>query len=99
MNAKLRELRKLLKSHKTFYTKQWQSNGYYPIDKFVWNEDENEYWVSSYNTKPLRPTYWVGGIEGLLYVLTHNGFIISEGEFKNTKEFSAEGLPLVWGQS
>ena len=98
MSAKLRELRKMLKSHKTFYTKQWQSNGYYPIDKFVWNEDENEYWVSSYKTKPLSPTHWVGGIEGLLYVLTHNGYIISEGEFKNTKECSAEGLPLVWGQ-
>ena len=29
----------LLASKRTFYTKRWQGNGYYPIDKFVWNEE------------------------------------------------------------
>ena len=30
-------------SHGTFYAKRWQSNGYYPIEKYVWDENEQNY--------------------------------------------------------
>ena len=30
----INEVKKLLESHEPFYVKLWQSNGYYPIDKF-----------------------------------------------------------------
>ena len=30
-------------SQRTFYMRQWQSNGYYPIDKFVWDSERGMY--------------------------------------------------------
>ena len=89
------DVMELLKSHRPFYTKKWQSNGYYPIEKLVWNEKAGEYWYIRRKGEEPRKTGWVGGLKGLLNVLTNNGFIISESEFVDTKAFTDEGHKLV----
>ena len=94
-DADRQEVKELLNTHDTFYVKKWQTNGYYPIDKFIWNEEEGEYWVKPFKTKALRKTGWVNGNEGLLDVLVGNAYIISRSEFNDTKKFSDEGLSLI----
>lgn len=34
------KIKLFLSLKKSFYRKIWQQNGYYPIEKFVWNEEE-----------------------------------------------------------
>lgn len=79
-----------LSSHGTFYAKQWQSNGYYPIDKFVWNNEKNMYeqfvkksdkWVS----RGCRGDnhYWQ-------YVFEHTAFILSFEEMTQTRKYNCK---------
>ena len=37
------DVKTALDSHKTFYAQKWQSNGFYPIKKFVWDEKQKAY--------------------------------------------------------
>ena len=67
-----KELWDPLNSHQTFYTKEWQEIPYYPIKKFVRNEQEQEYWMQRPKDAEPRATGWVGGNEGLFYVLRDN---------------------------
>lgn len=82
----------LLASKRTFYTKRWQSNGYYPIDKFVWNEE-----YETYDRVPFKRKnpYHYGDLDQIKYVLEHNPFLISVEEFMDNRSYDSEGLPLV----
>lgn len=40
MKNSANKIKAFLSLKKVFYRKVWQQNGYYPIEKFVWNEKE-----------------------------------------------------------
>lgn len=82
----------LLASKRTFYTKRLQENGYYPIDKFVWDEENG-----TYDRVPFkhRNPYPYGNLDEIKYILENNPFLISVEEFMNNKTWGSEGLPLV----
>jgi len=92
-----------LDSKKTFYAKRGQQNGYYPIEKFVWDKEQQAYeqfvqkgdgwysWGFAYLT-PLM----VGGDTTInnygwwLYIFEHNSFILSDEPMSNNKKFNLE---------
>lgn len=79
-----------LSSHCTFYAKKWQSNGYYPIDKFVWNNEKN-----MYEQFVKKSDKWVShGFRGdnhyWQYVFEHNAFILSFEEMTQTRKYNCK---------
>lgn len=79
-------------SRRPFYTKRLQSNGYYPIDKWVWNGESGMYDRIPFKTK--TPYHYAE--PGMMrFVLENNPFLISESEFMDPKDGTHEGLPVV----
>ena len=77
----------ILDAKKTFYVKKWQSNGYYPIEKYVWNDDEQTWeefvqkgngWLS-YGLVH-SPSEKVTDREWLEYPFLHMSYILSFNE-------------------
>lgn len=76
-----------LDSHKTFYAQKWQSNGFYPIDKYVWNEAEKayEHFTEKINAQGKR--FWlsrgcpnggdISNYDWLKYIFEHNAYALS----------------------
>ena len=91
-----------IESNKTFYAKKWQTNNYYPIDKFVYNAEKNayEHFVSKTNN---GTPYWRSrgfafengtgeknnptNKEWWQSIFEHNCYILSFEEMKNEREF------------
>lgn len=85
-------------SHGTFYAKRWQSNGYYPIEKYVWDENEQNYEQFVRKTSKGKP-YWrswcfrcagensVEKRERLLYIFKNNPYILSFKPMKDTSNY------------
>ena len=92
--------RQALDSKKTFYAKVWQQNGYYPIKKFVWNDDMNSFeefvqktsgwhsWGFAYPT----PTEVCGKVitnyTWWLYIFEHNSYIFSDTPMHDNNTFN-----------
>lgn len=82
-----------LDSRKTFYAKKWQKNGYYPICKFVWNEEQNGYeqfvqktsgwfsWGVANQSSISNRDWW-------MYIFTHNGYILSFNEMTDNSNYN-----------
>lgn len=86
-------------SRGTFYVKRFQSNGYYPIDKYVWNESEQDYEHFVQKISQGKP-YWRSWgfqcayekavedkIKFMLYFLENNPMIISFKPMKDTSSY------------
>lgn len=86
-------------SRSTFYVKRLQSNGYYPIDKYVWNETEQDYEHFVQKTSQGK-YYWRSWgfqsscvetvedkIKSMLYFLERNPMIISFNPMKDTRHY------------
>lgn len=84
-------IEELLASKQTFYTKRWQGNGFYPIDKYTWDESENKYHRWGFKKKN-----W-GTIDNhmLLCILRDNPFVISLEEFQDENHYDSENKPVV----
>lgn len=85
-------IRELLESHSTFYTKAWQGNGFYPIDKYEWNESVGCYVRRAFKHKSPYPYGYLSSLE---YILKNNPFLVSLGEFMDEKHYTNEGLELI----
>lgn len=90
----------ILNAKKTFYSKKWQGNGYYPIDKYEWIEEENtwerfvqkskggkEYWHSRGLVRSPQPEKTTDR-EWLEFPFTHAGYILSFNEMKDNKHYN-----------
>lgn len=89
-----------LDGRKTFYAKKWQQNGFYPIDKFVWNE-EKQAWENfvqkesgwrSYGCSFAKPFQCgdklITNFTWWLYIFEHGSYIISYNEMTDNKHFN-----------
>lgn len=89
----------------TFYAKKWQQNGFYPIDKFVWNEEKKsfEQFVQKesgwYSLGCAFATPMVTNMETKevitnrnwwVYIFTHAKYILSDEEMKDNNNFNLE---------
>lgn len=79
-------IEELLASKQTFYTKRWQSNDFYPVDKYTWDETEGKYHRWGFKKKD-----W-GTIDNqaLLSILRDNPCLISPDEFKDEYHYNGE---------
>lgn len=95
-----------LSSKRDFYSKKFQGNGYYPINKFVYHADKDCYeqlvkknngwysWGIAYE-KPFN--YKCKGEEKTItnkswweYIFDHNSFILSFDEMTNNNVYDVE---------
>ena len=88
-------VKSILDAKKTFYAKKWQSNGYYPIEKYVWNDDEQtwEYFCQKGNGWHSRglvhsPSEKVTDREWLEYPFLHVSYILSFNEMIDNYNFN-----------
>ena len=86
-----------LDSKKTFYVKKWQQNGYYPIEKFVWDEEQQAYeqfvqknsgWYS-WGFAYLTPTP-IDNYNWWLYIFEHNSFILSDEPMSDNNHYNLD---------
>jgi hypothetical protein len=92
-----------LNSKKTFYVKEWQQNGYYPIEMFVYHEDCDCYeqfvqkdsgwhsWGIAYK-KPFicYNGEMVTNKSWWLYIFEHKPFKFSFEEMKDNKNYNLD---------
>jgi hypothetical protein len=86
---------KILDAKKTFYSKKWQGNGYYPIEKYEWVEKENTWErfvqkVDGWRSRGLvhSPSEDVTDREWIEYPFLHMSFILSFNEMKDNKHYN-----------
>ena len=80
-----------LNSHRDFWVKRWQGNGYYPITHYVWLEEYKQYDDRWKKTGPFKP--WDDSkklYNSQLYVLENNPYIVSFNEMKNNSIYNNE---------
>ena len=100
MRTQKEDVAKILDAKKTFYSKKWQGNGYYPIQKYEWIEGENtweefvqkikggkETWLSYGLVRSPQPEK-VTDREWLEYPFLHMSFILSFNEMKDNKHYN-----------
>ena len=77
-------------SHRDFWVKRYQGNGYYPITHFVWHEEYQQYDTRWKKLRPYEPEsrtpkeqydWW-------LCILENNPCIISFDEMRNTRQYN-----------
>ena len=88
-------VKNILNAKKTFYAKKWQSNGYYPIEKYEWVEKENtwEHFVKKSNAWHSRglvhsPSENITDREWIEYPFLHMSFILSFNEMIDDHNFN-----------
>lgn len=92
---------KALNGKATFYAKKWQQNNYYPIEKFVWNEEQNGWeefvqkggsWHSWGVVFPNKVTYGDGvtNYSWWLYIFQNNSYILSDEEMTDNKHYNLD---------
>lgn len=81
-----------LDSHRDFWVKRWQSNGYYPITHYVWHEECQQHDTRWKKLRPFEPSPWNPKelYEYNLYMLENNPYIISFSEMHNPKQYNNE---------
>ena len=82
-----------LSSHRTFYAKKWQQNGYYPIYKFVWSEEQNGYEqfvqkTSGWHSWGVENLHSISNCNWWMYIFTHNGYILSFNEMTDNSNYN-----------
>lgn len=90
----------ILNAKKTFYSKKWQSNDYYPIHKYEWIEEKNtweefvqkieggkETWISRGLVRSPQPEKFTDR-EWLEFPFIHASYILSFNEMKDNKHYN-----------
>lgn len=84
----LRVLQQLLSNHQPFECKTWQGNGYYPITKYQYVEDENGY-VGTWGKRKGS----VLPIDSVIDIVTHTQDIFTPAHFSDEHKFEEESVP------
>lgn len=79
-----------LNSQRTFYMKQWQSNGYYPIDKFVWDSERGMYEQQTRKGNSWKSRGYYETNQYWQYIFEHMECILSFDEMENNKKYNLE---------
>ncbi len=100
MRTSKEDVAEILDAKKTFYSKKWQGNGYYPIHKYEWIEGENtweefvqkieggkETWLSRGLVRSPQPEK-VTDREWLEFPFIHASYILSFNEMKDNKHYN-----------
>ena len=93
MKNSANKIKAFLSLKKNFYRKVWQQNGYYPIEKFVWNEEEKawEQFVkktSGWKSRGCNKTDTVSNYDWWFYIFQHNHCILSYREMNYNHHFN-----------
>lgn len=84
----------LINAKGTFYTKKFQCNGFYPIDRFSWNKQKNKYERFVRKTNDFVNYFYKlsseYSVSELTYLLEHNSFLISGKELKDDLNYNIE---------
>ena len=77
-------------SHRDFWVKRYQGNGYYPITHFVWHEEYQQYDTRWKKLRPYEPESRTPKeqYDCWLYILENNPCIISFDEMRNTRQYN-----------
>ena len=84
-----------LNGKRTFYAKKWQSNGYYPISKFVYHPDRDafEQFVqknSGWRSRGIDETKHITNKDWWGYIFEHNSYKLSFCEMTDNKQYNCE---------
>lgn len=82
-----------LNGKRTFYAKKWQQNGYYPIEKYVYHNDTDEFEMfvhkfSGWNSWGISKTDSITNKEWLKHIFENNAYKLSFVEMKSTHKFN-----------
>lgn len=93
MENSANKIKTFLSLKKTFYRKVWQQNGYYPIERFVWNEEEKAWEqfiqkTSRWKSRGCYNTDTVSNYDWWFYIFQHNLCILSYREMKDNYHFN-----------
>lgn len=78
-----------LTEKKTFYRKRWQQNGYYPIEKFVWGEQEKG-WEHFVQKTSGWKSWGCNTIEWWQYIFENNENILSYKCMQDNNNYNEE---------
>lgn len=74
----------------TLWFKKWQSDGYYPIEKFVW-DDVRKVWKCYKQTYNMGHLCWEEICEythpEFIFMVTHNAGLLSDSELRSTSRY------------
>jgi hypothetical protein len=93
--AKVITVEQALSGNKDFYCKTWQQNGFYPIDKYVYHPETDEYEefvqkLSGWRSWGIPKAGNISNKDWLKYIFEHNSHILTYGEMTNDKEYNNE---------
>lgn len=85
-------LKQILSNHETFYTKIYQSNGYYPIEEYKYDEAQGGY-IRRWGARTYPS---VLSINDIMECLTHKEFIFSLKPFSYTNKYEEKDVPFYF---
>lgn len=85
-------LKQILSNHETFYTKIYQSNGYYPIEEYKYDETQGGY-IRRWGARTYPS---VLSISDIMECLTHKEFIFSLKPFSYTNKYEEKDVPFYF---
>ena len=93
MKNSANKIKAFLSLKKVFYRKVWQQNGYYPIEKFVWNEEEKAWEkfiqkTSGWKSMGCYDTDTVSNYDWWFYIFQHNPCILSYRKMNDNYHFN-----------
>ena len=82
-----------LNGKKDFYCKSFQSNGYYPIDKYVYHADTDEFEqfvqkTSGWKSWGISKATGISNKEWLRYIFEHNSNILTWDEMTDNYNYN-----------
>lgn len=83
--AKQITIEQALNGKKDFYTKFFQQNGYYPIDKYVYHADTDEFEQfvqkeSGWKSYGISKAAGISNKDWLRYIFEHNNMVLTRDE-------------------
>jgi hypothetical protein len=93
MEKQLITLNEALNGKRSFYAKKWQQNDFYPIEKYVYHADTDEFEqfdqkISGWNSWGIPKAGSVPNKEWLRYIFEHGNYRLSFDEFKDDKHWN-----------
>lgn len=85
----------VLSGNRDFYQKVFQQNGYYPINKFVYHADTDEYEqfvqkISGWKSWGISKAVGISNKEWLRYIFEHQACVFSHEEMINNYSHDTE---------
>ena len=91
--AKQITIEQALNGKRDFYSKSFQNNGYYPIDKYVYHADTDEFEqfvqkTSGWKSWGIPKAAGISNKDGLKYIFEHNGKKLTWDEMTDNNNYN-----------